>query len=65
MLKDRRVLLEHDLNKAQEEAAELYLKIVTQDGDVASLEYQSLKEKIANIQFDIDVVNKLISKGHA
>jgi hypothetical protein len=65
MLKDRRVLLEHDLIKAHEEAAELYLKIVTQGGDVDSVEYQTLKEKVANIQFDLNMVNNLIKKGHA
>jgi hypothetical protein len=64
MLKDRRALLERELIKAHEDASELYLKIVTQGGDVASVEYQSLKEKIMNLQFDINVVNKLISKGH-
>ena len=64
MLKDRRALLEKELIKAHEDAAELYLKIVTQEGDVASVEYQSLKEKIMNLQFDINIVNKLISKGH-
>jgi len=64
MLKDRRALLERELIKAHEDASELYLKIVTQEGDVASIEYQSLKEKIMNLQFDINIVNKLISKGH-
>lgn len=64
MLKDRKALLEHEISKAHEEAASLYLDIVTHDGDVASTEYQSLKEKIMNLQFDLNVVNKLITKGH-
>ena len=64
MLKDRRVLLEHDLAQAHDEAARMYLDIVTHDGDVADVRYQALKEKIMNIQFDLNVVNQLIHKGH-
>ena len=64
MLKDRKVLLEHEITKAHEEAAAMYLDIVTHDGDVASIEYQSIKDKIMNLQFDLNIVNKLITKGH-
>ena len=64
MLKDRRVLLEQEITKAHEEAATLYLDIVTNDGDVSSPEYQSLKDKITNLQFDLNIVNQLIHKGH-
>ena len=64
MLKDRRALLENDLTKAHDEAATMYLKIVTTDGDVHSIEYQALKNKITSLQFDINVINKLIYQGH-
>jgi uncharacterized tellurite resistance protein B-like protein len=64
MLKDRRVLLEQELTQAHDAAAMLYLKIVTTDGDVASSEYQALKDRITSLQFDLNVVNKLIYKGH-
>jgi len=64
MLKDRRVLLEQELTQAHAEAAMLYLDIVTHDGDVADVKYQALKEKILNLQFDLNVVNQLIHKGH-
>lgn len=64
MLKDRRVLLEQELTLAQNEAARLYLDIVTHDGDVSSIEYQSIKDKIMNLQFDLNIVNKLITRGH-
>jgi hypothetical protein len=63
MLKDRRVLLEQEIAKAQYEAATIYLDIVTHDGDVHSIEYQSLKNKIMDLQFNLDLVNLLISKG--
>jgi uncharacterized tellurite resistance protein B-like protein len=64
MLRDRRVLLEQELTKAHDKAADLYLKIVTTDGNVHSKEYHELKEKIVSLQFDLNVVNKLIYKGH-
>jgi hypothetical protein len=64
MLKDRRVLLEQELIKAHDMASDLYLNIVTTDGDVHNTEYQFLKDKIMDLQFDLNVVNKLISRGH-
>lgn len=64
MLKDRRVLLERDLKKAHDEAAAIYLDIVTHDKDVHSNEYESIKNKIMNLQFDLNLVNQLIHKGH-
>jgi len=39
MLKDRRVLLEHDIKAAHDRAAEIYLDIVITSGDVHSEEY--------------------------
>ena len=64
MLKDRRVLLERELNKAHEEAAALYLNIVTKDGDVSSPEYYAVRDRISNLKFDLNIVNQLIYKGH-
>ena len=64
MLKDRRVLLEHDLKIAHDRAAHMYLDIVTHGGDVHSEEYQQLRDRIAKLEFDLNVVNQLIHKGH-
>ena len=64
MLKDRRVLLEQELIQAHNKAAAMYLDIVTHDGDVQSPEYQVLKDRITSLQFDLNIVNKLIYKGH-
>ena len=64
MLKDRRVLLEQEITKAHDEAAKVYLDIVTNDKDVSSPEYYALKDKISNLQFDLNIVNQLIFKGH-
>jgi hypothetical protein len=64
MLKDRRVLLEQELTRAHDQASAMYLDIVTHDGDVSSAEYQALKDKINSLQFDLNIVNQLIYKGH-
>ena len=64
MLKDRRVLLEQEIARILDEAAAKYLDIVVNDGDVHNAEYQSLSEKVMKLQFDLDIVNKLIRKGH-
>ena len=64
MLKDRRVLLEQEIARMLDEAAAKYLDIVVNDGDVHSTEYQSLSEKVIKLHFDLDIVNKLIRKGH-
>ena len=65
MLKDRRVLLEHDLKIAHNRAAEMYLDIVVNDGDVHSEEYQQMRDRISKLEFDLNIVNQLIHKGHA
>jgi hypothetical protein len=65
MLRDRRVLLEHDLKIAQDQAAEMYLDIVVTDGDVHSEEYQQMRDRISKLEFDLNIVNQLIHKGHA
>ena len=64
MLKDRRVLLEEEIAKVHDEAAHMYLDIVTHCGDVNSAEYQLLKNKIMNLELDLSIINKLISNGH-
>ena len=65
MLKDRRVLLEHDLNIALDQAAEMYLDIVVNNGDVHSEKYQQMRDRISKLEFDLNIVNQLIHKGHA
>jgi hypothetical protein len=65
MLRDRRVLLEHDLKIAHDRAAEMYLDIVINNGDVHSEEYQQMRDRISKLEFDLNIVNQLIHKGHA
>lgn len=66
MLKDRRELLQYEYNKAHDEAGHMYLDIVVK-GITAPEElakYETLKQKISQLQFDISMVDSLISKGH-
>ena len=65
MLKDRRLLLEQELRKAHEAAANMYLSIVVSNSDLHNEEYQKLKDHITDLQFDLDMVNQLIYKGYA
>lgn len=65
MLKDRRVLLEHDLKTAHERASTMYLDIVVNNGDTHSAEYQQMRDRISKLEFDLNMVNQLIHKGHA
>jgi hypothetical protein len=64
MFKDRRVLLEHDLKVAHDQASRMYLDIVTQGKDVHSGEYQKLRDQISKLEFDLHMVNQLINQGH-
>jgi len=65
MLRDRRVLLENDLKIAHDQAAAMYLDIVVNNGDVHSEEYQQMRDRISKLEFDLNIVNQLIHKGHA
>ena len=63
MLTDRRALLEHEIKKAHDEAAAMYLSIVISGADVNNPEYQVLKERVSSLQFDLNIVNRLIHNG--
>lgn len=65
MLRDRRALLEQDLKIAHDQASHMYLDIVTNNGDVHSEEYQRMRDQISKLEFDLNIVNQLIHKGHA
>jgi len=64
MLKDRRVLLEHEVVKAKAQAANMYLSIVVSGNDYSDPEYQTLKNNILELEFQLNMINILISQGH-
>lgn len=65
MLRDRRVLIEHELSKLQAQAARMYLSIVVNADGLGNTEYQQLKERIGSLEFDLGLVTQLIVEGHA
>jgi hypothetical protein len=65
MLKDRRLLLEQEIKKAHIEAANMYLSIVVSNqAEIPSPEYQAIRDRISELQFDLNMVNQLIFNGH-
>jgi hypothetical protein len=67
MLKDRRLLIEQDIEKTFREAGALYLQLVVSAGYgmvANSAEYQALKEKLINLKMELKLVDKLIEDGH-
>ena len=64
MLRDRRVLIEQEIKKLQTEAANMYLSIVVGGDNLDNKEYQQLKETIGRLEFDLEMINQLISEGH-
>ena len=64
MLKDRRVLLEHEVVKAKAQAANMYLGIIVSGNDYSDPEYQVLKSNISELEFQLNMVNILIHQGH-
>jgi hypothetical protein len=63
MLRDRRVLLEYELERAKAEAGAMYLDIVLNNTDVHSAEYQALRDQVTRLQFDLDLINHMIDQG--
>ena len=63
MLKDRRLLLENDLKIATDQAAHRYLNIVLSGDSRDLVAYQALRDRVTSLQFDLDIVNKLIDQG--
>lgn len=69
MLKDRRVLVEQELNKARHDAAIVYMdimrsEITNYDGYHLDETYQDLKERITDLTIDLSVINSLIEEGN-
>jgi len=64
MLRDRRILIEKELARAQSAAAQTYLDIMINDGDTHSVEYQTLKDRVMSLTFDLTMVTDLINQGH-
>lgn len=65
MLKDRKALLEQEIRKSHDAAANMYLSIVVgHNGDMNNQAYQDMRKHITDLQFDLNMVNQLLLKGH-
>jgi hypothetical protein len=64
MLKDRRELIELEIRNTSEKAAKMYLNSVIGKQELDIEEYEALKNKIANLRFDLVMVKQLIDEGH-
>jgi hypothetical protein len=65
MLRDRKELLEHEIKRLHSEASNMYLSLVVgQTGDITNPSYQTLKEKISDMTFELKLVTNLITEGH-
>jgi len=64
MLKDRKALVEQELVKTKTQAASMYLSIAVSGHDYSSPEYQQLKSRILDLEFQLNMVTLLISQGH-
>jgi methyl coenzyme M reductase subunit C-like uncharacterized protein (methanogenesis marker protein 7) len=63
MLKDRRVLIEENIIKLHAIASNMYLAMVI-SGNNTDVEYDKIREQISDLQFDLNVVNRLIAEGN-
>ena len=69
MLKDRRILVERELNRAKADASIVYMdmmrsEITNYDGFRLDETYQDLKDRITDLTIDLSVINSLIEQGH-
>lgn len=66
MLRDRRVLIEQNIQTLQKEAASMYLSMaVSQSLDNEHMtSYNSIREQISTLEFELSTINHLIAQGH-
>ena len=64
MLKDRRALIESEIIKAKTKAADMYFNIVVSGNDSSNIEYETLKKVISELEFQLNMIDALINKGH-
>ena len=63
MLKDRKVLVEEEITKLTNTAAHMYLNAMI-SLDSLSSEYQTIRERITDLQHERKIIQLLIDQGH-
>lgn len=64
MLRDRKVLLEQELVRAKNNAANMYLSIAVGGNNLYSKEYQDAKNHVSYLEQDLNQVCELLLQGH-
>lgn len=64
MLKDRKLLVENEITKLTDNAAHMYLDIVTGKLDSKCVDYEQTRERITDLQHERKMIQLLIDKGY-
>lgn len=65
MLQDRKELIEFEIIKLKDKAAKLYLGYITNGNDVFGMtEYDDIREKISDLEFDLKIINEILEKDY-
>lgn len=67
MLKDRRILVEKELDRLKKSAAQSYLNIIMSDNSVqghSTVSYFNIRGRITELEFDLKMIDELIAQGH-
>jgi hypothetical protein len=63
MLKDRKLLVEAEIHRLTDVAAHMYLDAMISVSTL-SQEYQSIRERITDLQHERKMIQLLLDKGH-
>ena len=63
MLKERKELVEHELQKLKREAATLYLEYAIFKTGYSNQYYHDLKTRIADFEHELMVINEILSQS--
>ena len=62
MLRDRKLLVETEINKLTDTAAHMYLDAMISENSI-SAEYQTIRERITDLQHERKMIQLLLDKG--
>jgi hypothetical protein len=63
MLKDRKVLIERELARAKQDAANMYLSIVVSGHSLECVDYHRARTKVTELETDLSIINSMIEQG--
>jgi hypothetical protein len=63
MLKDRKLLVEHEIHRLTDTAAHMYLDAMISESTL-SQEYHDIRGRITDLQHERKMIQLLLDKGH-